>query len=43
MARSRQVATRVSRTRSGVRIFWPSVPNDAGGSEYCSVCAEIVL
>lgn len=34
MARSRQVATRPSRMRSGVRIFCPSEPKDAGGSAY---------
>ena len=43
MARSRQVATRDWLMRSGVRIFWPSEPNEAGGSTYCKPSAASVL
>ena len=33
IAKSRQVATRPSKIRSGVLIFWPSEPKEAGGFE----------
>lgn len=35
--------SRDSSTRPGVRMRWPSVPNEAGGSAYWIDCAHSAL